>query len=323
MRLDDVASASIFRMPEPTPARPTRSPLRHGVAVRTSAEPAHGITRARLRARVVQHPFTAVSSVGLDLGDVRDLCSAYAPLLREGEAFSHLTAAALYGVPLPSTVRAGPLHVLRPSSSSRARTSGVVGHRRSRAFASRTVAGLPVVEPALAWRQLCVMLGRHDLTAAGDFLVSGQRVGFARLPALTSIDALSEALEHDGTRRGRAAAAWAIARIRVGVDSRPESLLRLMIVDAGFPEPVVNAPVAVGEGVVWHPDLAFPARRVAIEYQGAPHGDRHAWKRDTERRERFEDAGWRVLFVTSNDLFRDPGPFLRRLARALHSPALG
>mgnify|MGYP001329858792 CR=1 FL=1 len=299
------------------PHQRSRAPLPNGTAVRTSAHHAHGTPRGRLRNRSVQHPFTAVSAVGLDLGDVIDLCVGYAPLLRPGEAFSHTTAALLFGVPLPRSIEARPLHVLSPDGVAQARTRGIVGHRRARPFTVTHVRGIPVVSPELAWLQLSGSLTREDLTAAGDFMVTGARVGFQRLVPHTSLPALDAAFAAREVRRGREAARWALDRIRVGADSRPETLLRLCIVAAGFPEPSVNVPVAIGDGAVWHPDLSYPEWRIAIEYQGAPHWDVHAWKRDTERRERFEDAGWRSLFVTSSDLFASPASFLDRLGRTI------
>lgn len=297
--------------------RTTRTPLRHGTSVRTSAHAEHGISRARLRVKQMQHPFTGVSAIGLDLNEVYDLCLAYAPLLRPGDAFSHVTAAALYGMPLPTGTPTRPLHVLSPAHGSRARTAGVVGHRRARPYTIRSERGLPLVPPALTWLQLAQTVDRRDLTAAGDFLVTGRRLGYGHLEPLSSIADLHTAFVAEQVRRGRTAAMWALERIRRGADSHPETLLRLLIVEDGLPEPVVAAPVRMAGGAVWHPDLAYPKRRIAIEYQGAPHWDARIWKRDTERRERFEDLGWRMLFATSADLFREPARFLARLRRVL------
>ena len=44
--------------------------------------------------------------------------------------------------------------------------------------------------------------------------------------------------------------------------------------------------------------------------------DRATWLRDLQRRELFEDAGWRVIRVTSADLFGSPDAFVARV-RAL------
>lgn len=44
--------------------------------------------------------------------------------------------------------------------------------------------------------------------------------------------------------RGKVAAARAVGRVRLGVESRPESLVRVAIVDAGLPEPEINLSIA-------------------------------------------------------------------------------
>jgi len=50
-------------------------------------------------------------------------------------------------------------------------------------------------------------------------------------------------------------------------------------------------------------DLAFPERRVAIEYLGDIHRtDRSAFREDIARRERLTECGWNVVFLTADDL---------------------
>ncbi|MDF2576269.1 MAG: hypothetical protein K0S05_3181 [Agromyces sp.] len=125
--------------------RPTRDPIPPGGAIRTSDHAAFATTRARLRSSRVQHPFTGVSSIGLDLETVVDLCRAYEPLLRSGEAFSHATAALLYGAPLPAAYSSpSPLHIISPTVT-RSRTSGTIGHRAASRIPITLRFGLPVV----------------------------------------------------------------------------------------------------------------------------------------------------------------------------------
>jgi very-short-patch-repair endonuclease len=65
------------------------------------------------------------------------------------------------------------------------------------------------------------------------------------------------------------------------------------------------------------PDLAYPNERIAIEYEGEVHAtDLQTFRDDIERRERFEDAGWRVIRVTADHL-RKPAVLLARITRAL------
>ncbi|MBT2516509.1 DUF559 domain-containing protein [Streptomyces sp. ISL-90] len=96
-----------------------------------------------------------------------------------------------------------------------------------------------------------------------------------------------------------------------------ETLMRLLLVAGGLPEPLIGVPVPVGDGsIVLHPDLAYPDLRIAIEYEGDDHRDAGRWHRDIERRELFEDAGWRVIRVTSRAVFHEPERLIARVRRA-------
>ena len=266
----------------------------------------------------MQHPFTAVSAVGLDLDAIIDLCRAYEPLLRPGEAFSHTTAARLYGAPLPPrSVAAPPVHVTAPPGTSRARTRGVIGHEAIRPVHRATRYGLPLVAPATMWVQCAALVDRRDLAAIGDFLLTGVRHGDAAEPPLARIGELQEVVRSLRGARGMASVRWALERIRPGADSRPETLARLLLVGAGLPEPVIGPEVVVSGGRILHPDLGYPEHAVALEYEGGRHLDPARWKRDIERRELFEDAGWRVIRVTSDDLFDRPEALVRRVRSAV------
>ncbi|MHA3683583.1 hypothetical protein ACXR2W_04950 [Leucobacter sp. HY1908] len=109
----------------------------------------------------------------------------------------------------------------------------------------------------------------------------------------------------------------AMAHVRHGVASPPETHLRLLIVRSGFEEPLTNCPVVTPEGTL-HSDLGYPKWRIAIEYEGGYHFENGPGQRkfDNERCERMRDAGWTVLTLTSIEL-KSPGRFLRRLARAI------
>ncbi|WP_295121453.1 hypothetical protein [uncultured Leifsonia sp.] len=110
---------------------------------------------------------------------------------------------------------------------------------------------------------------------------------------------------------------WALPRIRQGADSRPESLLRLLLEEYGFTGLDVNHPVTVRQGrLVLHPDLSIPHRRLAFEYEGDGHRvDQRQWHTDIERRDLLEAEGWHVVRVTARDLFQDRAAFYERLRR--------
>jgi len=96
--------------------------------------------------------------------------------------------------------------------------------------------------------------------------------------------------------------------------------MRLLIAEARLPEPVIHHPVPVAGGITLHPDLAFVSARIALEYEGDGHRvDRATWLADLERHELLAAAGWRVIRVTSDDLFERPRELIVRIRRALAS----
>lgn len=297
------------------------APHLDGSAFRVRDREFHDASRGRLRAADVQRPFTAVRSIGLDLADPVGRCFAYEPLLRPGEAFTHASAAALWRLPLPD--EPDTVHVLAPPGVARARGRGVAGHAASVTLPVVLHDGLPVVAPAYVWCQLANTLSTYDLVAVGDALVTGTRRGEVRGPALGTLDRLRDAARWWGTRRGAARIAAALPRIRLGAESPKETHLRLTLVDAGLPEPVPNTPVRLPSGRVVHPDLAYPAHRIALEYLGDIHRtDRRRWQDDLRRRRDLAAAGWHVVEVTADDLGPNRAAFIAGiralLARATH-----
>src|SRR5690606_12016742 len=88
----------------------TPRPVHLPASIRTSTAGSFGISPRRVRAADAQHPFYGVTAFGLDLDDVRTRCEAFLPNLLPGQVFSHTTALALAGCPLPNRVEAD-LHV--------------------------------------------------------------------------------------------------------------------------------------------------------------------------------------------------------------------
>jgi hypothetical protein len=281
-----------------------------GTSFRSSASGFGTVGRERLRSADVAHPFHGVSAVGLDLESVIGLCRAYEPLLRHDQYFSHITAAALHGIPLPRSVGPLPLHISTVGEGAKTRRASVVGHVLSHAEVALAV-GFPVLAPPLTWFHLSNLLQPNDLVAAGDFLITGARmVGGSRAAALCSVEDLAVIVAANAGHRGAVAAGWALPRLRTGADSPRESLLRLVLVAGKIPEPVIGLTVPVDSGrLVLHPDLALPEFRVVFEYEGEEHRTNRArFRRDIRRRELFEAANWRVIRVSADDL----GPFVEQ-----------
>lgn len=284
-------------------------------AIRTSTAPDYGLTTARLRGPDVDHPHWGVSAVGLDSSSAESRCLALLPAMEDGQVFSHTTALALHGGRLP---RLDPgLHVSVRFPRTPPRRPGVRGH----SLADNPVMlldGMPVAPTAIAWAQSAVLLSREDVVAVADGLVTGRRRRDGHEPGLCTVEQLATLVIAWRGRPGAARLAWASDRIRVGVDSRPETRLRLLLVGARLPEPVVNHPVVVRGGRVLHPDLAYPDQSLALEYEGLDHlTDPLVAEIDIERRELLAEASWRTIRVTAPQLFVHPDALIARVRRHL------
>lgn len=292
---------------------PRRDPLPlelSGGPFRTRDVDEFGIPRRRLESADVSHPFHGANTIG-PAETLIERAEALAVVFRPSDAFSHRTAALLWGAPLPYS-RDTRLHVTSVGTGDRMRRPGVVGHRA--AALPRTLhLGLPIVEPARVWVQLATVLTHDDLVAVGDYFVTPQRR--SHTPAITSLDGLGAAVPERA--RSSARARRALADVRVGAESRMESRLRLLLTRAGLPEPLINPAVRIGDTAL-HPDLLYPQWRVVLEYEGDGHRtDARQWRRDIWRREVFESGGWRVIRVHRDDLLTEPEAFLARVCRVL------
>lgn len=224
------------------------------------------------------------------------------------------TAAALHGLPLPSRYSAEThLHVGVTAGGRRVDPLGVIPHHVR--IDQRDVivrAELPVTSVCRTWCDLAASgLQLGELVAVGD------RIIWRRSPTGT-LDELRSAMSRYESRRGIRSMRTAIDLLSDRSDSAPESELRVAILLAGFPQPLVNVDAHVGGRIV-HPDLSWPDHRVAIEYEGDHHRtDRGQWHRDIRRGGSYAEGGWSLYRATSED-YRDPHDLLlwlgRRLAR--------
>lgn len=268
-----------------------------------------GVSADRVRTTRVPAPFPGVRSFttprrGEDLpphargGAHVELCRAYAERMAPEQFFSHLSAAYLLGVPLPARLGWDEVHVSVRPPHREPRVAGVIGHRTTTTIWDPVdVDGMAVAHPADAWCQLGPILSADELVAAGDHLVAERgasaRWRRQRLPGLCTVDDLSAALagaRHLGARSLRAA----LPHIRVGAESPKETELRLALVRAGLPEPELNVELRDRWGrFVARLDLAYPAYRAALEYDGRQHAtDTSQFAKDVDRVHAITRLGW-------------------------------
>jgi hypothetical protein len=140
-----------------------------------------------------------------------------------------------------------------------------------------------------------------------------------RLP-LCDRDDLEAAIAERLHGPGHRVRCTALDEIREGALSRPESLIRLLVVRCGIPEPVINGDVLGQAGqFIAMPDLQWPEFRVALEYQGDHHRDKKQFRKDIARLERLADEGWLVIQVSASELYANPQLIVERVARRLAS----
>lgn len=85
--------------------------------------------------------------------------------------------------------------------------------------------------------------------------------------------------------------------------SPAEARLRRLVVQWGFPEPELQVVVTDEDGVVIaRIDLAWPRKRIGLEYDGRRWHGPDRWAADELRHQRLEAAGWAILHADRDDL---------------------
>ncbi|SDY54747.1 DUF559 domain-containing protein [Herbiconiux ginsengi] len=281
---------------------------------------AAGLSRDRLLGSDLARPFRGARVDARARITLLGLCAAYASRAPESHVFSHVTAALLWHVPLPGRVgesRILDVAVRKPSAIPRA--AGVRGHRLGDACVStRGRYGFRVVDAASAWCQLGTVLDHDDLVAAADHLVLRPRRPKTDDRPFVSLAELTQRAESFTGRGGRALRA-AIADVREGSASRPESHLRLLLGRAGLPEPELNQNVFDASGNwIACVDLLYRAERVVVEYDGEQHRtDPAQYEKDLLRLESIRENGDTVIQVRKSGLYGDPTGTVSRVIRAL------
>ncbi len=110
----------------------------------------------------------------------------------------------------------------------------------------------------------------------------------------------------------------ALALMRVGADSGPETLLRLAMRDAGLPEPDLQITLWQGKGAP-SADAGYRQRKIALQYDGDHHLDEPQRHSDRRRDNAFVAAGWTVLIFTQRDLANGFQDAVIRIKQALRS----
>jgi very-short-patch-repair endonuclease len=272
------------------------------------------LTRDALRSSAWRRLYRGVYA-DADLPDSHGLRVAGAAILvPRSAAFSGRTAAYLHGatqladaetpveVSVPTGVRFGPAAGLRVRQ-----------------------VGLPDPDVCTVQRHRCTGGLRTALDIARCEPLAEAVVALDVLLALVVVGRgeLAEAAgAGHGSRRGVERMRRAVALSDGRAESPPESRLRVLLALAGLPAvPQHTVRDAAGDFVA-RVDLAYPDRRIAIEYDGAWHGEKGQLSKDRRRHNRLVAAGWTVLYVTAADM-HDPEGLVNRIRGVLGTPTPG
>lgn len=211
------------------------------------------------------------------------------------------TAAAVHGF---DTETPSELHVLNPGGHQLRSGPHLVVHRQIGAPLV-TVRGRWVTEPAWTAVEIARNLVRPRALATFDAALRSKAC---------DVGALVRAATGRAGRPGIGVVRELIALARATAESPMESEARLVMLDGGLPEPVLQLKIADRYGRVWRVDFAWPENKVIVEYDGYPfHKTPQQIRHDHEKRAALEEAGWRVLGITSEDVRRYPARMLDRI----------
>jgi hypothetical protein len=279
-----------------------------------------GVTVGRLRHRSLVSPSRGIRQPLDQTAPVLSSVVRPLTLVTEFSAASHATAFTLWSFPgfLPGSD--DPItHISRPDAMAIPRRTGVRGHR-GQFFDDEitTLCGLFITTRTRTWLDCSRKMSVDELTVVADHLLRFPRPEFERRaePYATPEDLADMLDRHKGTP-GIRKARLALEQARVGADSAPETRLRLALEYAGLPEPQLNMPTELSSGVVRQPDLAYPDRKVAVEYEGEGHSDVGQIVRDIAREEDFTRAGWLLVRISKRHMQNEGRPAVAKVRTAL------
>lgn len=274
-----------------------------------------GVRAAGLSVRELRHPHVMRLSRDTYLpraqhGELPARLAAVLLTAPRGAVISHLSAADAWGLQIPFRPRDDDrVHLTVPEGS---RAESRVDRRLYRLPLADvdTVQrwSLPVTSPARTWRDLAALLEPPALLAATDQLLNG----------LASRQELQGELSRRPTGRGCARARRVLPLADPRAESPMESVVRWLVHRAALPAPTLQFEVRDGGGnFLARADLAWPDRRVLVEFDGDVHRQRAVFVKDARRQNRLVAAGWTVLRFTSADVFGRPDEVTADIRRAL------
>lgn len=216
----------------------------------------------------------------------------------EGAVVTDIAAATHWDLPLPWKLQdaGGSVSMGVSPGSARPKRNGVRGRRLLLpSFHVTEHRGLLVTTPARTWLDCAAVVGLSDLVAMGDAILHR---------GLATPGEFQHLLDWGFRRRGMANVRRAVPILDGRAESPGESWVRTLVVMSGLSAPECNVDVLDGDRWLARVDMLWRKERVIVEYDGGGHLDERQRRRDAERLNALQSAGWRVIVLTADDLKR-------------------
>ncbi|WP_336646817.1 endonuclease domain-containing protein [Microbacterium sp. USHLN186] len=291
--------------------RPLPSGIPPTFTVREAA--ALGLSPGRLRAKDLSRPYHGTRArVPLEQREGLQLLLKAVP---QHAFLCGITAAAVLGLPLCSADEKdawGRPRIGVPHDCTRVRRPQLRAHRLIVTKEEIVqVDGFLTLEPARAWVDLSRSQPLGRFVAITDALLRGY-------PSVSSEHLAGLSRKFRRAKGGRMRTR-ALELCDARSESPRESMVRVILVEAGLPVPECNVDIFAGDVFVARVDMLFAEAKLIVEYDGDYHRDADQWSRDQIRRAELESLGYRVTVVTRRD-FDDPDALVARIRRLLTDP---
>jgi len=288
----------------------------HGVFLGSHAVVEGAVSRSQLQSGLYRRLMHNVYADPRLVADHRLFARGALLLMPDDAALGGRTAAAWYGAAFAGATDTV-LAVAPPGTSWRG-CRGIRVHRRP--LPAQDISELEddggivrLTTPVRTAWEICAL---EPVASAVALLDGMTRAGHLDSAALDRL--VTSTRGHWGAKR--------VAKVVPLVDGRsespPESWVRVACVRSGLPAPVPQFDVVHEGEWLGRVDLAWPDRRLIVEYEGAYHFQDLQIQRDDERYARLVAAGWRVIRLSAADL-RDLEAVVARIARELARPLAG
>jgi very-short-patch-repair endonuclease len=282
--------------------------LTHAPFIGRVAVAAGLLTRRQLASRGWCRLFPDVYAWAGSRLDHRAWCYAAGLFLGDRGAVSGRSAAYLWGADV--LARGQPVEVTVPDRVRLPSRSRLAVVRSALEPGDQTRwAGIPVTTPG----RTAFDLARRQPLVEGVVAIDAMLVG--RLITRSEVASLAaERPGWPGLPRLRAA----LRLCDPGAESPMESRLRLLLIAGGLPRPVTQFEVRDRNGLfVARLDLAYPVRRLGIEYEGDHHRGPGVFQQDLRRLNALRLCGWTVLRFAASDIYREPAQVVAVVRAAL------